>query len=59
MLEIVAKIEKLGSISDDRKQTIELSEVAVMSSDYCQGEFRKIVFLNNKEARRFDKGVPK
>jgi len=55
MLQIVAKISKLGSISKDRKQTIELTNVAVMSGDFCEGEERRIVFLNAKESEQFNK----
>ena len=55
MLEIIAKIHKLGSISRGRNQTIELSDVAIMKGDYCDGETRRIIFLNPKESEEFDK----
>ena len=54
MLEIIARIDKLGPISDDRKQKIELIEVSSMIGDFCLGEHRKIVFLDVKEAQKFD-----
>jgi len=54
MLEIIAKIKKLGAISSDRKQTIELSDVAIMKGDFCVGETRRIIFLNPKESEKFD-----
>ena len=54
MLEIIAKIHKLGSISRERNQTIELSDVAVMKGDYHEGEKRRIIFLNAKESNKFN-----
>lgn len=55
MLEIIAKIKDLGAISPDRNQTIELSDVAIMKGEFCQGETRRIIFLNPKESEEFDK----
>lgn len=54
MLEIIAKITDLGPISEDRKQNIVLSEVAIMSGDYCEGERRHIIFLNAEESKKFN-----
>lgn len=52
MLEIIATVKCLGPISEDRRQTIELEKVAVMSGDYCEGEMRSILFLTPEEIKK-------
>ena len=59
MLEIIAKVQDLGAISDERNQTIELSDVAVMNGEFCRGKMRKIVFLDPEEAKKFDAAFKK
>jgi len=52
MLEIIAKVKKIGAISVDRKQVIELEDVALMSGDFCEGEIRSIFFLTAQEQKK-------
>ncbi len=52
MLEIIAIVKSLGHITEDRKQTIELEKVAMMSGDYCEGEMRSILFLTPEEQKK-------
>jgi len=57
-LEIIGIVKRLGPIiTEERKQTIELSNVVSMVGDFCQGEQRKIVFLNPEEAKKYDEMV--
>jgi len=37
-MRIIGKLEDLGAISEDRKMTIKLSEVAVLEGAYQQGD---------------------
>lgn len=55
MLEIVAKVQDLGAISEKREQIIKLSEVAIMTGEFCISKTRHIVFLNPAESKKFIK----
>ena len=56
-LEIIGIVKRLGCVTEDRKQTIELSEVASVTGEFVDDEWRKIVFLNPEEAKKYDEMV--
>lgn len=51
MLQIIAVVDDLGPISEDRIQTIKLRDVALLSGDFCLGEMRAIYFLTPDEQK--------
>lgn len=57
-MEFIAKLDDLGAITEDRKQTIHLSEVS-MIGDFLQGEIVKIYICDQEVAEKIDKRIKK
>ena len=56
-LETIATLKKMGEITEDRKQTIQLEDVAAYSGDYLVDETVKIYMCDDDMSNVVDKSI--
>ena len=55
--ETIADLKRMGPISEDRKQTIELEEVAIYQGAYLVGETVKIYICDAQVSKIIDEAI--